>query len=146
MSAAVAPGSFRNGNRISAHKAYGYRMSPQKSRNACARPNRSSQRFREEAPDHRRPVHRVQGRVVCRGRVPAARAMEPSRRRRRCREGGQEAGRSAGGGEEGTEGEREPAKASIGGVGEDAKKWRGNPLEVIGARAKALAVCMACRI
>src|ERR1035441_7236544 len=26
---------------------------------------------REEAPDHRRPVHRVQGRVVCRGRVPA---------------------------------------------------------------------------
>src|ERR1039457_7469100 len=65
---------------------------------------------REEAPDHRRPVHRVQGRVVCRGRIPAARATEPSRRRR-CREGGQEAGRSAGGAEEGTGGAAETAKA-----------------------------------
>src|ERR1039457_1983571 len=77
---------------------------------------------REEAPDHRRPVHRVQGRVVCRGRIPAARATEPSRRRRRCREGGQEAGRSAGGGEEGTGSAAETAKAFIRRAGEGRKE------------------------
>ena len=44
------------------------------------------------------------------------------------------------------EAQRKQRKPSSEELEKDAKKWRGNPLEVIGARAKALAVCMACRI
>jgi hypothetical protein len=67
--------------------------------------------LRQETHRHRLPVHRVQGRVVRRGRVPPTRAAERGPPRRCCRESGQAAHRSADGDEERTGGAAETAQA-----------------------------------